>query len=383
MCRLKIIIRCKGRTQKESRGQMKALRLHLHQNSANYRKEETINNKMTYPLPPYSTVIGALHDACGFKEYKAMDISIQGNFQSLQKRAYTDHCFLNTTQDDRGNLVKLYNPDCLSKGYILVGSAIKSQGNSFRKDITVKTVNQECMQEYRELKDLKDKIDIYKKNEYADKLQEFKEKKKSLAQQKKEADSKSDAYQIILEEEKRVKLEEKEYKERVRKYEEENYKIPISYFRTLTTSLKFYELLDDIELYIHVKSDEETLKKILENIYRLKSLGRSEDFVEVLDADIVELKESVDKEIKSKFAGYVSEKAVKGKDIFTRDRNIRYGGGTKYFINKNYEYSEDGKQRVFHKKKVYYLSGYSVDEESENLYFDTIDENTTLIVNFE
>ena len=362
---------------------MKALRLHLHQNSANYRKEETINNKMTYPLPPYSTVIGALHDACGFKEYKAMDISIQGNFQSLQKRAYTDHCFLNNTQDDRGNLVKLYNPDCLSKGYILVGTAIKSQGNSFRKDITVKTVNQECMQEYRELKDLKDKIDIYKKNEYADKLQEFKEKKKSLAQQKKEADSKSDAYQIILEEEKRVKLEEKEYKERVRKYEEENYKIPISYFRTLTTSLKFYELLDDIELYIHVKSDEETLKKILENIYRLKSLGRSEDFVEVLDADIVELKKSVDKEIKSKFAGYVSEKAVKGKDIFTRDRNIRYGGGTKYFINKNYEYSEDGKQRVFHKKKVYYLSGYSVDEESENLYFDTVDENTTLIVNFE
>ena len=205
----------------------------------------------------------------------------------------------------------------------------------------------------------------------------------NIVECKKEADSKSDAYQIILEEEKRVKLEEKEYKERVRKYEEENYKIPISYFRTLTTSLKFYELLDDIELYIHVKSDEETLKKILENIYRLKSLGRSEDFVEVLDAEIVELKESVDKEIKSKFAGYVSEKAVKGKDIFTRDRNIRYGGGTKYFINKNYEYSEDGKQRVFHKKKVYYLSGYSVDEESENLYFDTVDENTTLIVNFE
>ena len=83
----------------------------------------------------------------------------------------------------------------------------------------------------------------------------------NIVECKKEADSKSDAYQIILEEEKRVKLEEKEYKERVRKYEEENYKIPISYFRTLTTSLKFYELLDDIELYIHVKSDEETLKK--------------------------------------------------------------------------------------------------------------------------
>ena len=31
---------------------MKALRIKLHQASANYRKEETAENKMTYPLPP-------------------------------------------------------------------------------------------------------------------------------------------------------------------------------------------------------------------------------------------------------------------------------------------------------------------------------------------
>ena len=34
---------------------MKALRIKLHQASANYRKEETAENKMTYPLPPIST----------------------------------------------------------------------------------------------------------------------------------------------------------------------------------------------------------------------------------------------------------------------------------------------------------------------------------------
>ena len=49
---------------------MKALRLVIHQSSANYKREETVDNKMTYPLPPFSTVIGALHNACGYREYK-------------------------------------------------------------------------------------------------------------------------------------------------------------------------------------------------------------------------------------------------------------------------------------------------------------------------
>ena len=49
---------------------MKVLRIHLRQTSANYRKEETIENKMTYPLPPFSKVIGALHQAAKLKEYQ-------------------------------------------------------------------------------------------------------------------------------------------------------------------------------------------------------------------------------------------------------------------------------------------------------------------------
>ena len=44
---------------------MKALRIVLTQSSANYKKEETVRNKMTYPLPPFSTIIGAIHSACG------------------------------------------------------------------------------------------------------------------------------------------------------------------------------------------------------------------------------------------------------------------------------------------------------------------------------
>ena len=47
---------------------MDVLRIILTQNKANYKKEEVDKNKLTYPLPPFSTVIGALHNACGFYE---------------------------------------------------------------------------------------------------------------------------------------------------------------------------------------------------------------------------------------------------------------------------------------------------------------------------
>ena len=103
---------------------MKALRIVLHQDSANYKKEETLDNKMTYPLPPISTIIGALHSACNYKEYHPMDISIQGKFESMHKEPYTDYCFLNSTMDDRGILVKMKNEDFLSKAFDKVARAI-------------------------------------------------------------------------------------------------------------------------------------------------------------------------------------------------------------------------------------------------------------------
>ena len=66
---------------------MKCLRIKLTQSSANYRREETVTNKMTYPLPPMSTVIGALHNACGYTETHPMDVSIQGKFESMGKKS--------------------------------------------------------------------------------------------------------------------------------------------------------------------------------------------------------------------------------------------------------------------------------------------------------
>ena len=131
---------------------MKAIRLKLRQASANYRREETVDNKMTYPLPPFSTVIGALHKACGYQEYHPMDISIQGKYGSLKKKVYTDHCFLNRTENDRGILVKMVNPEMLSSAYVEVAQAKKAQGNDFYKGITIDVKNEELLQEYRILR---------------------------------------------------------------------------------------------------------------------------------------------------------------------------------------------------------------------------------------
>ena len=45
----------------------------------NYKKHNSFQLKETYPLPPYSTIIGMIHNACGYKEYIPMNISVQGN----------------------------------------------------------------------------------------------------------------------------------------------------------------------------------------------------------------------------------------------------------------------------------------------------------------
>lgn len=61
---------------------MKVIKLKLYQNMVNYKKHTSFQLKETYPLPPYSTVIGMIHNACGYKEYVPMNISIQGKHYS-------------------------------------------------------------------------------------------------------------------------------------------------------------------------------------------------------------------------------------------------------------------------------------------------------------
>lgn len=363
---------------------MKALRIKLHQTSANYRKEETIDNKMTYPLPPISTVTGALHSICGYTEYHKMLVSIQGNYQSMQNKIYTHHCFLNSTMDDRGLLVKMKNENLLSTAYDKVAEAKKSQGNSFLKGITIQVYDQDLLEEYRNLKELGNKIALWKKSEeYTDKIAVYKSKKEEFKKQKKSLDKKSKEYVDLVEREKQLKQEEKDWKNKIKEYEETQYKKPIAKFRSLTKSVKNYEILNDITLILHIQAEENVLQDICDNIYDLKSLGRSEDFVDVEECKIVEL-DKPDEKIVSSYSAYVNYRDVKSVNdveniVVMTDDTIQ---GTKYYMGTEYK-KEKGKRIFLQDKKVpvVYVSDHSVDEDSENVWIDDTGQER-YIVNF-
>lgn len=358
---------------------MEALRIILKQSSANYRKAGTIDNKMTYPLPIPSTIIGALHNICGYTEYHPMDISIQGKFTSLSRKVYTDYCFLNSALDDRGNLIKVVDPNAFSGAFVKVASAKKSQGNSFKDRITIQVHNEELLQEYCNLKEKSKEIEELKNSEYKKKLEEFKVLKKEIADKKKKEDKKSEVFKELSEEEKKIKLEEEKYKEEFKKFEYENYTKPYSHFQNLVTSLKSYEILNDIFLILHIKSDEETLKDIENNIFNLQSLGRSEDFVEVIECKMVELQE-VEEVIENKLSMYINAKDFYEEKIFTETVDGDHGsGGTKYYLDKNYEITKE--KREFKKVPVIYSTSVLAEESSENVKADIYNEET-ILVNF-
>ena len=339
---------------------MEVLRIILKQSFANYRKAGTVDNKMTYPLPIPSTVIGALHNICGYTDYHFMDISIQGNYEAISKDMYKNITVLNTVSD-RGTLVKMIAPSTISNAYIEVAEAVEDNAN-FITEKNIRVKNRELLEEFKNLKVLKEKLD--KENKI--KTEEFKTRKKELYDK---------------DELKKIRTEEKKYKEEFKKFEEEKYTKPYSQFRTIVKKPMFYELLNGIFLILHIKSDEKTLKDIENNIFNLQSLGRSEDFVEVIECKIVELQE-FENEVKSAegLTAYLNYSNFQEEKIFNLgvDGNI-VKSGTKYYLDKSYQII-DGK-REFKKVIALYSNYFSANKSSENVKLDEYN-NIKLLVNF-
>jgi CRISPR-associated protein Cas5t len=74
---------------------MKGIRLKIKQDMVNYKKPASFQLKETYPLPPYSTVIGMVHNLCEFNEYHPMQVSIQGRYFSKVNDLFTRYEFKN------------------------------------------------------------------------------------------------------------------------------------------------------------------------------------------------------------------------------------------------------------------------------------------------
>ena len=69
---------------------MKAIRFEGYMEAAQFRIPQWAGSQeLTYPLPPYHTVIGMIHALCQWKEYHEMDVSISGTSfpcSSLEQR---------------------------------------------------------------------------------------------------------------------------------------------------------------------------------------------------------------------------------------------------------------------------------------------------------
>ena len=79
---------------------MKAIRIKAYQSTANYRKPTSFVIRESYPLPPYSTVIGMVHAACGFESYVPMKVSIAGRYYSSTIDLFTQYEFGNKAYEE-------------------------------------------------------------------------------------------------------------------------------------------------------------------------------------------------------------------------------------------------------------------------------------------
>ncbi len=82
----------------------KAIRVECFQNLVNYRKPSSFIIKESYPLPPYSTVLGMIHVACGYPkgEFHPMKVSIQGKNVGSVSELYTRYSFSFDTKYESG-----------------------------------------------------------------------------------------------------------------------------------------------------------------------------------------------------------------------------------------------------------------------------------------
>ncbi|OOO69963.1 type I-B CRISPR-associated protein Cas5 [Clostridium tepidum] len=289
---------------------MKAIRLKIYQNLVNYKKPTSFQLKETYPLPPYSTVIGMIHSICGFKEYKDMDISIQGNYYSKVNDLWTryEYKFNGKTLDtytvcnECGAIQSNKKKSCNKCGSIDINYKTKPRGN-FLTEKQILGGN------------IKNNKNLYSNN------------------------------RLFSENEK------------------ENIGIPIT--RGVSTA----ELLVDVELLIHIRPKDESLLNViyegLKNPKEYISLGRREDIARIDEVKIVDIEKTgtEDECKKLEYDAYIPVDMFKNNDFISK--------ATIYNLNKCYEKVKVKKDFYIRQwKKVKVLHGaVNKDEINEDVDF--------------
>lgn len=342
----------------------KVLRVELFQPRANYRQLNSIDCRQTYPMPPPSTIIGAVHHACGWKEYHPMKVSISAEVDGLYEQFFTQ-VSPHAKTNDRGILIKTAYPNSLGKAYI----EVVEQGV-----VDILTGENNIILEselYKEYKQLELDIETIKS-----KIKEITERIKILKKQKK-GNKDNNAIRIIdeciIKEESELNKKTEELEMKVYNYEK--YMIIFKKFNS-------YQVLSGIHLYLYFEFETlEDLECLVENVYAIDHIGRSEDKVLILDSQLVELDENISgKKSDDNIQSYIDISLI-DEDIVFSYSNLN-NGGTAYYLPKDYhifsakEAKELGVpegQRVFNKYWLMNMSKITVDEDIdsyENLYFD-------------
>ena len=87
------------------------IRIKARQSMVNYRKPASFVIRETYPLPPYSTVIGMVHNVCGFTEYHPMKVSVQGRSRGITSDLFTRYSFGNSSFEPGRHWLKVPDGD--------------------------------------------------------------------------------------------------------------------------------------------------------------------------------------------------------------------------------------------------------------------------------
>lgn len=72
---------------------MQAIKIKCFQNMVNYKRQGFNEIWQSYPLPPYSSIIGMIHKVCSFDKYKEMYISVQGESANSHYGLFTKYSF--------------------------------------------------------------------------------------------------------------------------------------------------------------------------------------------------------------------------------------------------------------------------------------------------